>query len=332
MRTQRRLAVDLEVHPTLPGLDCVALVREAEDLGFDTIWLADTHMIMREAFVILGAVAASAARVRIGTAVSNTITRHPTVIASVFATLEQLRPGRVLCGLGVGDSAVYTLGLKPMRRRVLEQHVALLRALWRREPCRGESGQEVALTWLDRPVHIPIYYGASGPKMLRDGGRLCDGVVAYVGLSPERVRAALGHIEAGAAASGRRLADLALVWWVPFNVSPDGVQARQDVKAHVSRAILHAEPLGLPADEQAVADELKPRYSWYQHMVVGSEHSRIVPDAMVERYAVAGTPSECVEQLRRLQACGIDHIGIIPMGGDRRAIIRRFASDVLPRL
>ncbi|HEV2283444.1 MAG TPA: LLM class flavin-dependent oxidoreductase [bacterium] len=324
--------MDLEVHPALPSPDCVALVREAEELGFDTIWFADSHMIWRDAFVIMGAVAAAGGTINIGTGVSNTITRHPTVVASALATLEQLRPGRVLCGLGIGDSSVYTLGLKPMKRRVLEQHVALMRALWRKEPCRGENGHAIALDWLEHPVDIPVYYGSSGPKMLRDGGRLCDGVVSYVGLTPERVRIALGHIEAGASASGRRLSDIALVWWVPFNVSPDATQARAGVKPHVARAILHAEPLGLPDDEQAVAAELKGQYDWYEHMAAGSEHSRIVPDRMVERYAVAGTPPECVEQLRRLQACGIDHVGIIPMGSDRRAIIQLFAKSVLPRL
>jgi 5,10-methylenetetrahydromethanopterin reductase len=325
-------AVDLEVHPALPSRECIALVREAEELGFDTIWFADSHMIWRDAFVVMGAVAGAGGDVNIGTGVSNTITRHPTVVASALATLEQLRPGRVFCGLGIGDSAVYTLGLKPMKRRVLEEHVALLRALWRKEPCCGETGQPIALEWLERPITIPIYYGSSGPNMLEDAGRLCDGVVSYVGLSAERIRVALRHIEAGAAASSRRLTDLAVVWWVPFCVSHDAARARDGVKPHVARAVLHAEPLGLPADEQAVADDLKHTYDWYRHMAAGSEHSRIVPDRIVERYAVAGTPAECVEQLKRLQAHGIDHVGIIPMGNDRREIIKLFAAEVLPGL
>jgi 5,10-methylenetetrahydromethanopterin reductase len=331
MSSGTRLKADVEVHPAMPVRDCVAMVREAEELGFDTVWFADTHMLMREAYVILGAVAAADGQARLGTSVTNVVTRHASVIASAFATLHELRPGRVLCGVGVGDSALRTIGMKPMKRADLEADVELLRGLWRRDPRPG--GQDgIALSWLAEALEIPVYYGASGPKMLQDAGRICDGVVSYVGLAGERVQTALDHIRHGAEAGGRRLEDLEIVWWVPLSVDEDSARAKAAVKAHVSRAILHAEPLGLPADEQAVADRLRQQYEWYDHMAVGSGHSQIVPDELVTRYAVAGTARECVQQLRQLVDLGLDHVGVIPMSDDRGRVIRDFARDVLPHV
>src|SRR5713226_1766590 len=115
--------------PTEPVPRMVQLARQSEELGFSNVWVGDSHLIWGEAFVNLAAIAASTSRVTVGTGVTNPLTRHPSVLASGFATLEQMAPGRVAIGIGLGDSSVVTMGMRPARMAQFESSVSMLRAL-----------------------------------------------------------------------------------------------------------------------------------------------------------------------------------------------------------
>ena len=315
--------------PTEPLQKMIQLARLSEDLGFSHIWVGDSHLIWRESFVNMAAVALNTTKSKIGTGVTNPLTRHPSVTASGFATLEEFAPGRFIVGIGLGDSSVETMGMKPARLSFFERAVADMRALLAGKEVELETGK----IHLKHPCKngMPIYVAASGPKMLELAGRIADGVIILVGTDPNSIRQARERIEAGARTANRDSREIDLVLWVPCSIS-DLLPAKDAVKAHVARIVAHPLPFLLDPKEQKVLDEIRQAYNYYQHMEQKASQAQVIPDWLVDKFAIAGTRQECVAQVERLRGTGINQIAIIPYGaggGDRGETLREFAAAVL---
>ena len=322
------LTFGVGLFPTDPLPTMIHLAKLSESLGFTHGWVGDSHLIWREAYVNLAAAALSTARLVLGTGVTNVLTRDPSVVASAFSTLDEAYPRRLIVGLGLGDSAVETLGRKPARLADFERAVSRMRDLFAGKDVTIDTGT-IRLTH-GRRERIPIYVAASGPKMLELAGRLADGVIILVGVDAPRVRQAIDAIGAGARAAGRRLADIDLVLWVPCAIADAG--ARAVVKAHVARVLAHPLPFPLVPDEAKVLADIRRAYNYYQHMQHGASQAMVVPDWLVDKFAVAGTPAEIRAGVDRIRDTGVTQVAIIPYGaggGDREATIRRFASAVM---
>ena len=306
----------------------IHLAKLSEELGFSHIWIGDSHLIWREAYVNMAAAALNTSKVKIGTGVTNPLTRHPSVVASAYATLEEFAPGRMIVGIGLGDSSVETMGMKPARLAYFEKTIDQMRALLAGEEVELESGK----IHLKHPCQekIPIYIAASGPKMLELAGRVADGVIILVGIDPAYLRQAKDKIQVGARASGRDLKNLHLVLWVPCAVS-DKSPAKDAVKAHVARVVAHPLPFALDEKEQKVLAEIRKTYDYYHHMEQEANHAGVIPDWLVDKFAIAGTVSECRTQVERLKKSGIQQIAIIPYGAqgeDRGDTLRGFAKAI----
>lgn len=314
--------------PTEPLPQMIKLAKLSEKLGFSHIWIGDSHLIWREAYVNMAATALSTSKVKIGTGVTNPLTRHPSVVASAYATLEELSPRRFIVGIGLGDSSVETMGLKPARLDYFEKTIQQMRSLLAGEEVELETGK----IHLKHPCKkkIPIYIAASGPKMLELSGRIADGIIVLVGVADEYLRQAKERIEAGARAAGRSLRDIDLVLWVPCAVS-DKHPAKDAVKAHVARVVAHPQPYVLDEKEQKVLAEIRRTYDYYHHMDREANHAEVIPDWLVDKFAVAGTVAECRAQVKRLKKSGINQIAIIPYAvGDtgREGTLKGFAKAI----
>lgn len=325
----RALYFGVGLFPTEPLPKMVELYKLSEDLGFSHIWVGDSHLIWREAYINLAAAALNTTKPKLGTGVTNVLTRHLSVVASAYATLEELFPGRLIIGIGLGDSAVETMGMKPARLAHFEKAISQMRALLRGEEVEIETGK----IHLKHPCKgkVPFYLAASGPKMLELSGRIADGVIALVGIDSGALKEAKAKIQAGAHASGRHLKDLHLVLWVPCAVS-DKARAKDAVKAHVARVLAHPLPFALEAREKKVLEDIRGAYNYYQHMEKSASQARVIPDWLVDKFAIAGTVSECREKVAELKKSGIDQIAIIPyaaQGEDRADTLRAFANAVM---
>jgi 5,10-methylenetetrahydromethanopterin reductase len=314
--------------PTEPLQKMIQLAKLSEELGFSHVWIGDSHLIWREAYVNMAAAALNTDKVKLGTGVTNPLTRHPSVVASAYATLEELAPGRFVIGIGLGDSSVETMGMKPAKLGYFEQTIRQMRALLGGEEIQLETGK----IHLKHPSKnkIPIYIAASGPKMLELSGRIADGIIVLVGVADEYLRQAKEKIEAGANAAGRKLNDIHLVLWVPCAVS-DTAPAKDAVKAHVARVVAHPQPYVLDAKEQEVLEEIRKTYDYYHHMDQEANHAEVIPDWLVDKFAIAGTVAECRAQVDRLKKSGIQQIAIIPYsapGGSREETLRGFARAI----
>lgn len=314
--------VGLSLYPTQPVKNIVSAAKTAEHHGISTLWIGDSQNIWRESFATLGAIAYGTSRIGIATGVSNVITRHLTTVASGFASLQEMAPGRVTAGLGTGDSSLATIGRTPMRISDLEGAVGTLRSL--------TSGNAVTLDTAPAPVRItyastdtavPVYLAASGRRMLDLAGRIADGVVLLAGADPDAIRMSLAQVASGETAAGRRAGSVQRVLWLPIAVEDDSSQAQKLVRPHVARTALRPHPVPLPPQLVDEVSELRVRYDYYQHMSTSAGHAELVSAELTERFAVAGDPATVLMKLRELCHLPIDEIAFVPFAADESSRI-----------
>jgi 5,10-methylenetetrahydromethanopterin reductase len=332
---------DVAILGTQPVPVLVRQAQLAEALGYDTVWVTDSHLLCRELWVTLAAAAVGTSRIRLGPGVTVPHSRHLSVTASAAATLHDLAPGRVVVGIGTGGSSAQTMGLslgEVGRPTALEDMATGLRRLLRGEPVALERRAAVRLAWLDAPRPIPIYLAGSGARMLAAAGRHGDGVIVYATVSAEILRAALDCVGAGAREAGRTPDDLDVAVWAPTSVASDRALARDHVRGRVASACRHPLPVRLADEDEAAIRRVRLAYDPYEHATAGASHRALVTDRLVDLMALCGTPDDVLAQVRRLKTVrGLGRVIIFPQAPDRgfverEEILRRFAEEVMPHV
>jgi 5,10-methylenetetrahydromethanopterin reductase len=332
---------DIGILGTQPVPTIVRQAQLAESLGYDTVWITDSHLVCRELWVTLAACALATKTIKLGPGVTVPHTRHWSVAASAIATLEEMAPGRVVLGIGTGGSSAETMGVSVQRAAriaTLETMTTSIRRLLTANSAPLENGVESRLAWLGEPRRIPLYVAGSGPRMLEAAGRLGDGAIMYTGTDPAILRAGLACVAQGAAQAGRRAADVQVVLWTPTAVDPDRALARDHVRGRVASAMRHPLPVTLSPEDQAAVRRLRDAYDSYQHATAASRHRELVPDRFVDMIALAGTPDEVREQVRRVMTVPeIARIIILPQNPGqgfiaRESVVRTFAEQVIARV
>lgn len=145
-----------------PAWRVVDLARRAETLGFSYGWTFDSHVLWQEPFVVYSQILSATNRMTVGPMVTNPGTRHPTVTASLFATLNDMFGDRTVCGIGRGDSALRVLGRNPVSLAELERAMEVIKGL-----AEGRStacdGVDLRLPWR-RGGRLEVWMAAYGPK------------------------------------------------------------------------------------------------------------------------------------------------------------------------
>ena len=311
------------------------LCREAEARGFEWVGVADSQSVFHELYVALTVAALNTTRVRLGPLVTNPLTRHLVVTASAMASLDELSKGRMVLGLGSGDSAIYTLGAPPATVAGLEASIDTLGRL-----TAGEVVKREQRTWrVHRSARrIPIYLAAEGPRTLELAGRVADGVIVGLGLTPEVIALSLAAIERGARAAGRRLADLDVWWFAKTNVADTREAAVRPITMALAASANHAfrftlEGKGVPAALHEPIRGLQREYDSHHHEIAGAGNAALtdrwgLTDFLVDRFAIAGTPAECVAQIRRAMAAGARQFITTSFVPDPRVFMRRWTEEV----
>jgi 5,10-methylenetetrahydromethanopterin reductase len=220
--------------------------------------------LFHEVYTLLGALAVSTTRIRLGTAVTNPLTRHPSVTAAAFSTLAELSEGRASLGISVGDSALKSMNLEVAKMSVLAETVALCRKLLGGEAVSFGEGKTAQLHHVG--PRVPIYVAATGPKMLELAGRLADGVILMNGIAPELIREAVRIVREGERTAVRKEGSVKIAVWAACHPN------HQAVKFNVARAILRNIPGQVDDLTRRVAATVKQAYDFRQH---GSAASRL---------------------------------------------------------
>ncbi|MEY4372808.1 MAG: hypothetical protein RL219_1577, partial [Actinomycetota bacterium] len=202
-----------DAHPIRVGME---LVQYAEQRGFDAVWQADSRLV-RDAIVPMAAFGAVTDRIKIGSGVMDVWSRNPARLASTFSTLDDLAPGRVICGLGAWwDPLAAKVGIKRDKPlRVMREVVEVVRRLLANEEVTfdGEyahvDGIELDYVYQERrPKDVPIYIGATGMQMMELTGEIADGAVLNYLVSPKYNSEALAALARGAAKVDRTVDDI----------------------------------------------------------------------------------------------------------------------------
>ena len=303
----------------------------AEQSGFDSVWTSDHFQPWRHtdghapnALVWLGAAAASTSRVTLGTSVLTPSFRYnPAIVAQAFATLGCLAPGRVILGVGTGESmnevpVGITWPEQSERFARLREAVELIRELWRNEfvSFRGEYFKTHEATIYARPEQeVPIYIAASGPAAARLAGRVADGLICTSGKGAELYTDVLlpGVVE-GAEKAGRDPDQIERMIEMKVSFDHDTAQAYEDTKVWAALALPGEKKMGVddPRELERLAKEAEP----YAH----------------RRWMVSGDPDEHVEQLATYVDYGFNHLVFHFPGNAQEEAVARYGEVILPRL
>ncbi len=322
----------------LPGrpAEFVEWCKAAEDNGFAMIGIADSQSLYREVYVSATLCATNTRRIRFGPRVINPLTRHPAVAASAAATLEELAPGRTVLGIGTGFSAVYNLGLKASSRAELKEYLLAVRGLLAEGKAKYQ-GRTLRQTW--GQVRVPLYVAASGPKMLRLDGQVADGVVIYNGLFPEIVRDSIDSVHEGAREAGRDPAQIDL-WWFPVaNIAEDRQTAIEEIKMSLAPAGSHLARFGskgkhVPPELLPKIRQLGQHYHYDDHDKPGGANRRLVEELglveyLADRYAIAGTPADCIAKIERAVEAGAKQFWISVHFDDKLRFLKGWSTQVM---
>jgi 5,10-methylenetetrahydromethanopterin reductase len=305
----------------------VRLLQRAEQVGVDAAWVVDSQLAMKDAYVALAVTARETGTLKLGPGVTNLVTRHETVIANAMATLDDLAPGRIMVGVGAGDSAVFPIGKKPLSISECDTGVRRLTALLSGEAvAMGEGAQGLSFA---PPVRPPVFFAGSQPRMLRLAGAVADGVIIMGPADVESVRLQLAQVDAGAVDAGRAPGDVQRDLWVTMSVG-DGQKPVDDVKSWCSaQARWMTTWRSMPSSMEpyrAEMDRAAREYDFSTHLSLRAEHADTVSDEFAQVLAVAGTTEECRERLASLASTGVDRITVTLLSGGRERRLEEIAE------
>lgn len=332
------LSFGVTVLPDPPASRLVELFQLAEQNGFDYGWTYDSHILWQEPYPLLTMSALATSTIKLGLNVTNPGTREPTVTASAFATLQDISGGRMVMGIGRGDSARRTIGLQPVKVAEFERSLAVIRDLMNGRQVHWND-TDIELAWAKELPPVPVYVAGYGPKVLSIAGRHADGVIIQLA-DPEIVEWIVGQVRRAAEEAGRDPAELKVIACAPAHVSEDVSAACEQVRwfpamvsNHVFDLLSRYDKSALPASLTDYVERMqRGKYDYAEHSRVGASHGDQVSDETCERFCVLGTPEQHVEKLRRLEAAGVDQWNIYLMTEGQEETLAPYGAEIIPRL
>lgn len=309
----------------------VGMVREIESLGYSNLWCTDSSLHARNCYAYLTLAALNSVSLRLGTAVTNPLTRHPGVTAMAIATVDEISGGRTILGIGTGDRPLLALGMKPTTLDNLERVVGDVRQLWRGETVASSGAGYVladARLRVGSRAGIPIYISASGPKTLELAGRVADGVLVLTGLFDEAIKWAVSCIEKGAVAAGRHGAGRPHIAVCAYGaIDDEDPEAALRAGQTIASWFPQTAPVicDLAGFDQSLVRKVRASYSGGEFQEAG-EAARLLPEAFVRQVALSGTSADARRQIRAVLDAGADSVQVFPLGSNRMDTIRSFGE------
>jgi len=343
-------------------------VVRAEALGYTHAWMADSQMLWSDCYAALALVADRTSSIRIGTGVAVSGTRPASVNAAGIATINALAPGRTFFGVGAGNTALRVMGLPPQRIRQFEQYLEELVPLLKGE----EAGMHVAGDQGKIPIRhimpdkgfvnfddpIPLYISGFGPKSLALAGKYGDGAVLALVGNPAAMASVWHMMQEGARSVGRDIGPgqdyytTALTTMVVLEddepVDSERVKAECGAMAMAAvhyqydqyRNFGHQPPNALSGIWEDYTNLLEsyPEERRHQRIHAGHncwvlpEEERFLTREVLTASSMIGTREQLIEQLRGMEAAGLNQVMILPNFDTRFDVLERVARDILPNV
>lgn len=305
---------------------------QAEKTGFKYLWITD-HFTNRNVYVSLTIISAYTEIIKFGPGVTNPYLVHPVVTAQAVASLNEIAPGRVICGLGVGDKT--TLEMVNMKQKkplsAIRESVKIIREINSGGSLKlmgnvfSVSGARFNFRVTDP---IPIFIGAQGPKMLMLAAEIGNGVLINAS-HPTDVENALKFISQGVSKAEKKIEELDIGVYTSFSIGRDvksATKAAIPVVAYIvagcSEGVLQRHDISIK-----IANKIRDAIVQQKWKDVFS----LVTPKMVEIFSICGTPEICVEKIDRLLKLGVTQlIAGSPIGSNMRKSINMIATEVFP--
>jgi probable F420-dependent oxidoreductase len=328
----------MTVMPDPPFSRMLELIQLAEQNGFEYGWTYDSHILWQESYALLPLVADKTERIKLGHCVTNPGIRDPTITASWYATMQDLSGGRMVMGIGRGDSSRRVVGLKPVRVAEFERRLRMMKELMNGREVDWNDKQ-LKLEWVKEELPpIPMHVAGYGPRALGVAGRVGDGVIIQLA-DPQIIQWIMDTARKAAEEEGRDPDALECIVCAPSHISGDIAEARDQVRwfpAMVSNHVMDLiERYGADSDEipSALTDYVKARefYDYKDHSRVGAKHGEFVTDEICDRFCVLGTPDQATEKLKELESIGVDQFDVYLMTEGQEQTLETYGKDIIPR-
>jgi probable F420-dependent oxidoreductase len=332
------LSFGVTVLPDPPFSRMIELIQLAERHGFEYAWTYDSHVLWQESFPVLAIVADRTSSIKLGHMVTNPGTREPTVLASAYATLHDISNGRMIMGIGRGDSARRYIGQQPVKVAEFEAALKMIKPFMNGREVEW-NGKQLELKWV-RPElpEIEMHVAGYGPKALAVAGRQGDGVIIQLA-DPDIIQWIMETARKAAAEAGRDPDELKCIVSAPSHVTDDLKDARDQVRWFPAMVSNHVQDLidryGTDGSTvpKALTDYVQARkfYDYNEHSRVGAKHGEFVTDEICDRFCVIGNVEQCVAKLRELGSVGVDQFNIYLMTHSQEETLQAYGDEIIPQ-
>src|SRR5438445_10505324 len=333
------LSFGVTVLPDLAYRRMIELMQIAEGHGFEYAWTYDSHILWEESYATLPLAAAQTSKIKLGHFVTNPGIRDPTITASWYATMQDISDGRMVMGIGRGDSSRRVVGLKPVKVADFEERCKMIKELMNGRAVQWNE-KELELKWVrDELPEVPMWIAGYGPKALGVAGRVGDGVIIQLA-DPVIIQWIMDTARRAADEAGRDPGELKCIVGAPAHITDDLADAREQVRwfpAMVSNHVMDlierygADGSGVPT---ALTDFVHARkfYDYDEHSRVGAKHGEFVTDEICDRFCVLGTVEQTKAKLQELESIGVDQFNIYLMTHGQEETLQAFGDEIIPEL
>jgi alkanesulfonate monooxygenase SsuD/methylene tetrahydromethanopterin reductase-like flavin-dependent oxidoreductase (luciferase family) len=346
-----------------PGSHSQALAKKAEALGFDSAFFVDSPALFGDPFVSMAAAAVQTERIALAVGVTNPLTRSAPVAASSVAALNVLAPGRIILGIGVGDSATQAMGQRRATLAELETFIAQVRSLLNGKETEVSlaTGETIVRflnqrrPWINLEDPVPVYVASSAPKGLHQAGRIADAAILGGLTDPGLLEACRSYLNEGANEVGRQVTDQEIVITPSVYVTEQeptfehlkevlGPKSLAPTR-NFSRMANQSESVSPNLQEQMAAvseayeirddyqgDPKRRHLDTYQGYLTELKdwQQALITDDVLEATSIAGTVEQCLKKIAMLQKHGVDHIILSPLPQFLEKTMEVFGRDILP--
>ena len=347
----------------MSDIDQIGFFSFIENLGYDTAWVADSQMMYSDVYMVCALAAQQTKKLHIGPGTAICGTRIPPVHVAAMATLNRMAPGRVFLGIGTGNTAMRTLGQKPMKIADFGEYLRVTRGLL--------DGQIVNYTFnkRTRPIKmlrhetrfmnlnppIPMYVSGFGPRAMALAGEYGDGLVFAIPPRGVPVAEALGHARQGAARNGRdmtgfRNATLTSVALLQPGERADSDRIKQSIGPNVMASVyyfydmVHETGMEVPAFLEriwkpycALVEQTPPEHRHFRthefhYTDLHPGEAELIDEQLIRDTCLVGTADELVERIRELSAQGLEEMVFAVGNASQWRLAEEFSRTVMARL
>ncbi|PKB71186.1 MAG: hypothetical protein BZY87_06870 [SAR202 cluster bacterium Io17-Chloro-G6] len=313
------IKIDLRVPPCKPVPEVTAFVNQCEEAGFHGVGMLDSQMLERDVFVSMAHALLNTSTIQVASAVTNPVTRHPSVLASAAQTVSEVAPGRAQIWIGRGYSSANVIGIPPATVRQMRDSVVMMKELM--------AGNHVDFgDFSSRMRHgggatTPVYIAATGPRVMKVAGEVADGAVLATGIHPNAVAQARELIADGAKSAGRNPDHIETIFTCTTIIRDDLKEAREVARPlAVQRLMEPTYVRWLKAAGLDFSDLEVPRGLWDLYPDVphaedwekARELCAFLPEdalaQLCDTMGLIGSPDYCAERIQQAEKAGLEHI------------------------